>query len=508
VIVSDSAAARKTRGAEHRRLANIFVRRVQGFESLKWWNAQSRSSAGRINPGLKVVVKSAELLDGARGASARLRIAVFGLGYVGAVSAACLARDGHEIVGVDPQDAKVALINKGRSPIVEKHVAEMILDAVTSGRLSATTSAQEAIAESDLALLCVGTPSRKNGSLDVSAIENVCREIGQALRNVQKPYTTVLRSTVLPGTMRSIVMPTLERESGRALGPGLRIANNPEFLRESTAVHDYDNPPKIVVGAPDEETANIVMSLYQGIEAPRFATSVDVAELVKYADNSWHALKVAFANEIGSIGKAIGVDSHDVMDIFCADEKLNISRAYLKPGFAFGGSCLPKDLRALIYRAKTLDVDTPLLTGIVHSNKRQIDRAFEMIVDGGRRNIAFLGISFKADTDDLRESPQVALVEQLLGKGYDVRIYDRSVRLAQLTGSNREYINEHIPHIGEILSDDLEETVGFGEVVVIGNRAGEFRRVPLLMKPPQRLVDLVRTPLPAEFECAYDGVNW
>lgn len=437
-----------------------------------------------------------------------MNIAVFGLGYVGAVSAACLARDGHDLVGVDPQAAKVAMIGKGLSPIVEKHVGDMILDAVTAGRLRATTDAAEGVAASDLGLVCVGTPSRKNGDLDVKAVENVCAEIGAALADSDRPYTVVIRSTVLPGTMRGIVMPALARASGRDIGRGLKVANNPEFLRESTAVEDYDNPPKIVIGAGDEETARDVASLYERISAPRFVTSVEVAELVKYADNAWHAVKVAFANEVGSIGKAIGIDSHEVMDIFCADEKLNISKAYLKPGFAFGGSCLPKDLRALLYRAKTLDVEAPLLAGAVASNRRQIERAFEMIADGGRRKVAFLGISFKADTDDLRESPQVALVEQLIGKGYDVRIYDRSVRIAQLTGSNRDYINSAIPHIADILGDDLEETVRSGDVVVIGNRAAEFRAVPLMMSPPQRLVDLVRTPLPKDFQCAYEGVNW
>jgi GDP-mannose 6-dehydrogenase len=437
-----------------------------------------------------------------------MRIAIFGLGYVGAVSAACLARDGHEVIGVDPQAAKVQLINKGCTPIIERHVGEMILEAVTQGRLRATTSAEDAIRSSELALICVGTPSRKNGSLDTSAVEKVCEEIGAALRNDPRPYTVVLRSTVLPGTMRDLVIPALERASGRRAGPLLRIANNPEFLRESTAVHDYDNPPKIVVGAADDETAAAVEALYARIDAPRFRTSVDVAELVKYADNSWHAVKVAFANEIGSIGKAIGVDSHAVMDIFCADAKLNISAAYLRPGFAFGGSCLPKDLRALIYRAKTLDVDAPLLAGVIASNRRQIDRAFDILAETGARKIAFLGISFKADTDDLRESPQVALVEQLLGKGFEVRIFDKNVRLSQLTGANRDFINNVIPHIGDILCDDLEETVAFGEVVVIGNRATEFRAVPLLLKPNQRLVDLVRIPLPKDFACLYDGVNW
>jgi GDP-mannose 6-dehydrogenase len=437
-----------------------------------------------------------------------MRIAVFGLGYVGAVCAACLARDGHSVVGVDPKEQKVGLINRGLSPIVETGVGDLILESVRAGRLAATTNAEEAVAASELALICVGTPSRRNGSLDGDAVGKVSAEIGAALAGVDRPYTAVLRSTVLPGTMRSLVIPALERASGKSVGSALRAANNPEFLRESTAVHDYDHPPKIVIGSTDEAAAADVASLYQRISAPRFVTSIEVAELVKYADNAWHAAKVAFANEIGSISKAIEVDSHEVMDIFCADEKLNISRAYLKPGFAFGGSCLPKDLRALIYRARTLDVDTPLLSGIVASNQRQIERAFDLIAQTGRRKIAFLGISFKADTDDLRESPQVALVEQLIGKGFDVRVYDKSVRLAQLTGSNRDYINAAIPHIADFLSDELQETVEAGEVVVIGNRAKEFRAVPLMMTPPQRLVDLVRTPLPKDFQCAYDGVNW
>lgn len=438
----------------------------------------------------------------------RLRIAVFGLGYVGAVSAACLARDGHHVIGVDPQPAKVSLINGGHTPIVEKYVGEMIAEAVDRKCLRATSDAATAIAESDLSLICVGTPSKSNGSLDTSAVEHVCGQIGAALKGRTKPHTVVLRSTVLPGTMRSLVIPTLQAASGRDASSGLYIANNPEFLRESTAVEDYDAPPKTVIGAMDDATARIVAGLYHGIEAPLILTTVETAELVKYADNAWHAVKVAFANEVGSLAKALNVDSHEVMDIFCTDRKLNISPAYLRPGFAFGGSCLPKDLRALIYRGKTLDVETPLLRGVVDSNRRQIERAFEIITETGRKKISFLGVSFKADTDDLRESPQVALVELLLGKGYQVQIYDRNVQIARLTGANRSYINEHIPHIAEILSDDLEAVVAGGEVVVIGNRAAEFRGVPSMLTPEQRLIDLVRVPVPENCSFRYDGVNW
>ena len=350
--------------------------------------------------------------------------------------------------------------------------------------------------------------ARPNGSLDISAVEHVCREIGEALHGLNKPHTVVLRSTVLPGTMRSVVIPTLERASGRNAESGLFIANNPEFLRESTAVEDYDHPPKTVIGALDDDTARRVARLYGNIEAPLFLTSVDTAELVKYADNAWHAVKVTFGNEVGSLAKAVGVDSHDVMDIFCADKKLNISPAYLRPGFAFGGSCLPKDLRALIYRGKMLDVDMPLLSGATISNRRQIERAFDLITETGRKNIAFLGISFKADTDDLRESPQVALVEQLIGKGYNVQIFDSSVSLARLSGANRDYIRNVIPHIAEILCDDLQSVVHDADVVVVGNRAVEFHNVPAMMCFPQRLVDLVRIPVPENFECRYDGLNW
>lgn len=437
-----------------------------------------------------------------------MRIAVFGLGYVGSVSAACLARDGHRVIGVDPQPSKVELINAGKTPIVEKYVGEMIASAVEQKRLSASDDAAAAIAQSDISLICVGTPSLPNGSLDTSAIQHVCEEIGKALYGRTTPHTVVLRSTVLPGTMRDLVIPTIEKASGRDERSGLFIANNPEFLRESTAVEDYDNPPKTVIGAREDATARRVAALYHGIEAPLVLTSIEAAELVKYADNAWHAVKVAFANEVGSLSKALSVDSHEVMDIFCMDRKLNISPAYLRPGFAFGGSCLPKDLRALIYRGKTLDVETPLLRGVVDSNRRQIERAFEIITESGRKQISFLGISFKADTDDLRESPQVALVEMLLGKGYQVRVYDRNVHIARLTGANRVYINNHIPHIADILSDDLEDVVARGEVIVIGNRAAEFRGVPGMLSSDQRLVDLVRVPIPENFACRYDGVNW
>jgi GDP-mannose 6-dehydrogenase len=438
-----------------------------------------------------------------------MRIAVFGLGYVGVVSAACLARDGHQVIGVDPQPEKVRLVREGRAPIVEQFVGELIEEAVREGRLVATSDAAEAVAASDLSLVCVGTPSRRNGGLDTTAVERVCEQIGAAIRARGAPHLVVMRSTILPGTMRGVVIPTLERASGMTAGAALRIANNPEFLRESTAVYDYDNPPKTVVGALDPDVAREVLALYENLPGPKIATSVDIAEMVKYADNAWHAVKVAFGNEIGNIAKAVGVDSHAVMDIFCQDEKLNISPYYLKPGFAFGGSCLPKDVRALTFRGRELDLDLPLLGSLIPSNQRQIERAFERIEAFGARKIAFLGVSFKSGTDDLRESPQVALVEKLIGKGYDLRIYDRNVHLARLAGANRDYIMNVIPHIAEILSDDIGSVLGHGALVVIGNPAPEFRAVPAMLRPDQMLFDMARIPgAAAALGVRYDGVNW
>jgi GDP-mannose 6-dehydrogenase len=437
-----------------------------------------------------------------------VRIAVFGMGYVGIVSAACLARDGHEVIGCDPQPQKVDLVNAGRAPIVEKYVGELIAEAVAGGALRATTDAVEAVRASELSIVCVGTPSRRNGSLDTSAIERVCEEIGAALAGREAAHTVLIRSTILPGTMRGTVIPTLERALGGSLG-SVRVANNPEFLRESTAVYDYDNPPKTVVGADDPATAEAVLALYEALPGPKIATRLEVAEMVKYADNAWHAVKVAFGNEIGNIAKAVDVDSWEVMDIFCQDTKLNISPYYLRPGFAFGGSCLPKDVRALTHKGRDLDLELPLLNALIPTNVNQIDRAVEMIAAGGLRPIAFLGVSFKSGTDDLRESPQVALVERLIGKGFPLRVYDRNVHLAKLVGANRAYIEGVIPHIADILSDDLAATVAHGELVVVGNSAPEFRALPDLLRPDQRLLDLVRIPgLGEALGARYDGVNW
>lgn len=431
------------------------------------------------------------------------------MGYVGVVSAACLARDGHQVIGVDPQAAKVGIVNSGKAPIIERGVSELLAEAVAAGRLRATTSAAEAVAGSDLSLVCVGTPSRRNGSLDISAVERVCGEIGAAIAAGGRPHTVVIRSTILPGTMRDVVIPAFERVLGARMGELLSLASNPEFLRESTAVYDYDHPPKTVVGSDDPAVAEQVLSLYSALPGPRIATGLEVAEMVKYADNAWHAVKVAFANEIGNIAQAVGVDSWEVMEIFCQDTKLNISPYYLKPGYAFGGSCLPKDVRALTFKGRDLDLDLPLLNAIMPTNAAQIARAEEMVAAFGIRNISFLGISFKSDTDDLRESPLVTLVERLIGKGYSLRVYDKNVHLARLMGANRAYIEGVIPHIGELLSDDIEAVLAHGELVIVGNSAPEFRLLADRLGPQHKVLDLARIPgLAGQLGERYRGINW
>ena len=359
-----------------------------------------------------------------------MRISVCGLGYVGAVSSACMAAGGHEVIGVDKNVTKVELIGSGHSPIIETGVDEIIREAASDGRLKATTSTAEAIRASEISLVCVGTPSEHNGSLKLDYVRKVCEEIGTALRDLDRYHVIVIRSTILPGTMRSVVIPTLEQYSGKKANVDFGVCFNPEFLREGTAVNDYYHPPKTVVGESDARAGDRLLKLYEGLTAPVFRTSLETAEMVKYVDNTWHALKVGFANEIGSIAKALSIDSFEVMDIFCRDTKLNLSPYYLRPGYAFGGSCLPKDVRALTYRARTLDVETPILGSILPSNQAHVQRGIELVITEGKRKVGILGFSFKAGTDDLRESPIVELVERLIGKGYDLRVYDSNVRIA------------------------------------------------------------------------------
>ncbi len=436
-----------------------------------------------------------------------MNISVFGLGYVGAVSAACLARDGHHVIGVDPNATKVDLINSGRSPIIENGLEDLIASAVKAGRLRAVTEASVAIANSDLTIVCVGTPSETNGSLNLRFVKAVCEEIGACLRSKERYHTVIMRSTILPGTMRNLVIPTLESASGLTAGQGFGICNNPEFLRESTAIHDYDHPPKTVIGMIDERSGATARSLYEHLPAPMIQTAIEVAEMVKYVDNVWHALKVAFANEVGSICKRLSIDSHLVMDIFCQDRKLNISPYYLKPGFAFGGSCLPKDVSALTYKAGRLDLQLPLLESIMESNKLHIERTLEMVLAHGRKRIGILGLSFKAGTDDLRHSPMVEVAERLIGKGYDVRLYDRNVSLSHLIGANRDYILVHIPHIARLLVGTLEELAEFAEIILVGNADHEFTRIAPMLSDRQHIIDLVRLDL-ADGKSSYEGLVW
>jgi GDP-mannose 6-dehydrogenase len=433
-----------------------------------------------------------------------MNIAVFGLGYVGAVSAACLSQAGHAVVGVDTNSAKADPINAGRSPVVEPGVDEMIAVAVAAGRLRATTDARAAIRESELAIICVGTPSRANGDLDLTYVRRVCEDIAKALRDKAGFTAIIIRSTVLPGTIRNLVVPTLESGSGKRAGQDFGVGFFPEFLRESTAVFDFNHPPKIVIAATDARTRAMLESLNAPLDAPVINADFEIAEMVKYADNTWHALKVIFANEIGSISKALGIDGGAVMDIFCQDRKLNISSKYLRPGFAFGGSCLPKDVRALTYKGRSLDLELPLINAIMPSNRSHIDRALQMVLDLKERNVGVLGLSFKAGTDDLRESPVVELVERLLGKGHEIRIFDRNVNLSRLVGANRAYVYQHLPHIAKLLVDKVEEAIHHAGTIVIGNSDRYFGEVVGRLNSSQRVVDLVRI----DAEGAYNGICW
>lgn len=438
-----------------------------------------------------------------------MNVSVFGLGYVGTVSAASFASDGHHVVGVDVNTDKVGAINAGRSPIVEPGLDEALADVVAAGRLRATTDTEEAVAATEVSLLCVGTPSRKNGSLDLTYLERVATQVGEALAKKSAYHVVVVRSTVLPGTTHDVVIPALEKASGKKYGSGFGVSVNPEFLREGTALQDFRKPPLTLVGHNHAADASGTIALYQSIDAPLISTSIRVAEMMKYASNTWHALKVCFANEIGNVCKQLGVDSHEVMDIFCRDEKLNLSPYYLKPGFAFGGSCLPKDVRALQYRAREVDVDLPVISSILPSNRLQIEHALEDVLDTGRKRIGLLGFSFKAGTDDLRESPLVILAESLLGKGCSLKIYDRNVSIARLVGANKAYIEEQIPHLSTLLCDTIEDVIDDSEVIVIGNRSPEFGPALERTRPDQIVIDLVRLPGPLSLlQADYRGICW
>jgi GDP-mannose 6-dehydrogenase len=437
-----------------------------------------------------------------------MKLSIFGLGYVGCVSAACFADRGHEIIGVDANPLKVNLINEGRSPIVEKGIGELIKRATKEQRLRATQDVNEAIDNSDISLICVGTPANHNGSLNLTFVKRVCQEIGTALESKTRYHIVAIRSTMLPGTIYETVIPTLEVYSGKRAGRDFGVAINPEFLREGTSIEDFINPPFTLIGTDDEDAAGLLRRLYAGIDAPVLTVGIKEAEMVKYTCNCFHALKVTFANEIGNLCKGLGVDSHQVMEVFCKDTKLNLSPYYLKPGFAFGGSCLPKDLHAITYKAKELDVEMPMLDAILTSNRKQVERAVDMVLQTGRKNVGVLGLSFKSGTDDLRESPMVTLIETLIGKGLKLSIYDRDVELARLFGANKEYIEREIPHISSLMQVDLNEVIEQSEVIIVGKKEEEFRVLADKLNNGRVIIDLVRLLEVEDNRKSYQGMCW
>jgi GDP-mannose 6-dehydrogenase len=435
-------------------------------------------------------------------------VAVFGLGYVGAVTTAALAALGHNVVGVDTNEAKVAMVASGRSPVVETGLDDLLAAGVAAGRIQAVEDATQAVNASSVSMICVGTPSRGNGSLDLQQVERVCLMIGSALAEDDAYHVVAIRSTMLPGAMGDVVIPALEKESGKTAGVDFGVCVNPEFLREGTSLRDFREPPFTLIGGDDERAVAAIADLYEQLDAELVVTPMRVAEMVKYASNAFHALKVTFANEIGTLCKALDIDSHEVMDVFVRDRALNVSEAYLRPGFAYGGSCLPKDLRALIYQARRLDADVPLLGAIIPSNTAHVERALRLIQDQKRKRIGFLGFSFKAGTDDLRESPIVELIERLIGKGCDVMVYDRNVSLANLEGANRAHIEREIPHIASLMTDSVAGVMAFAEVVVIGNASEEFRDVPERIGDEQVVIDLVRISPEVRAKPGYQGICW
>ena len=436
-------------------------------------------------------------------------VSVVGLGSVGCVTAACLADRGFRVIGVDVTQSKVDLINAGQATIVEEGIAELVTAGHASRRLTATTVVADAVRATSISLVCVGTPSQPNGNLDLKYVERVCGQIGEALKTKDERHTVVIRSTVFPGTTAGLAKPALEKASGKRAGIDFGLSMNPEFLREGTSIRDFNAPPFTVIGADDEITGGDVAALYDGIDAPLHVVATGVAEMLKYACNSYHGLKVGFANEIGNICKALGVDSHEVMRLFVQDTKLNVSKAYLMPGFAFGGSCLPKDLRAITYRARQLDVETPILSATLKSNDAQVDRAFNMVMAAGHKRVGILGLAFKEGTDDLRESPMVTLVERLIGKGIDIAIYDREVSQAKLIGANREFIEREIPHVWTLFRPSVADVLMHAETVVIGNGSKEFRHLDGKLQPGQFVVDLVRAFGPRRSDGrTYDGICW
>jgi GDP-mannose 6-dehydrogenase len=435
------------------------------------------------------------------------KISVFGLGYVGTVTAACLAQNKHRVIGVDVAEEKINLINAGRSPIIERDIDQVVAEGVAKGLLQATADVAHAVHASDLAIVCVGTPSSENNSLDTRFVEQVTAQIGVALKDQNKDgFLFVLRSTVLPGTTARTVIPLLERTSGRTAGNGYDVAFHPEFLREGSSVKDFHHPPKIVIGERAPGTARALKELYDGTKAPVFATTIEIAELIKYSANAFHAVKITFANEVGSLCQRLGIDAHEVMDMFCADTQLNISRAYLRPGFAFGGSCLPKDVRALIYHARHGDLELPLLESLLASNHEQIERVFRRIERHRPALVGMYGLAFKPGTDDLRESPLVTLAERLLGKGMVLRIFDPNVETSRLVGGNRAYVEQRLPHLSRQLVS-CAETLAECDIIVVGHPMHDDSQMDHWLEAGRHVLDLTGA-TKRRTHPSYEGLYW
>jgi len=438
-----------------------------------------------------------------------MNISIFGLGYVGAVSLACLARDGHRVVGVDVDQAKLDLISAGKTPVVEEGMIELMAQVAASGRVEVTRDTNEAVAKTELSLVCVGTPSAPNGSQDQSAMLRLAKDLGAALRGKRTPHVIVFRSTLVPGTVEEVLRPIVERESGGKDGVDFHVCFQPEFLREGSSVRDYDKPPFTIVGASAEAPVETLKRLFGHLPCPYHATSIRAAEMLKYACNNFHALKITFANETARLCETLGVDPFEVMDLVCRDTQLNISTAYLKPGFAFGGSCLPKDLRATTYFAKTRDVEVPMLGNILQSNRQHIDHAIAKVLASGRRRVGMIGLAFKTGTDDLRESPLVLVAEQLIGKGLSLLVYDPEVHLSSLLGANRRFIETHVPHIGALMRRDLASVVAESDLLVVGlSDAGTLAGLIEHVRPDQIVLDLVNMPGRENLRGRYVGLCW
>lgn len=438
-----------------------------------------------------------------------MNISIFGLGYVGAVSLACLARDGHQVVGVDLDQTKLDLIASGKTPIIEEGMQELMAEVAASGRVDTTTSAAEAIAATDLSFICVGTPPSANGSQDLTAIERVSEQMGEALKAKNQYHVFVIRSTVFPGTLEEKIRPILEQSSGLKCGPDFGLCFQPEFLREGSSIKDYDKPPFTVIGGDDERALGELRTLFGHLPCDFITTDIRTAEMVKYTCNIFHAVKITFANEIARLSQSMQVDSHAVMDLVCRDKQLNISPAYMKPGFAYGGSCLPKDLKAMLYVAKHSDTEIPMLANVSLSNDEHIKHAIAQVEATGKRNIAMIGLSFKSGTDDLRESPLVTLAEYFIGKGKNLKIYDPEVNLARLIGANKRYIEGAIPHIAEVMTDDCAAMLADAEVIILGLTDAEAIDTLLAHNSAdQTVLDLVNMKGPERLKARYQGVCW